>query len=381
MAGIRGCTQLIRDCLANSPMDIKKMLDYVQDLDTSSEALLTLLNHVLESIQATSGGLPLRCERFHLEQKLLQVLQLTQARAGQKQLSLSLHHDERIPYLVGDGERIQRIVLELVTNALNFTDQGYVTVTTQLAKRWDRRVIIKIMVEDTGIGIPRESQQTIFFPFKRLIPAHKGTYSGAGLGLAIIKQFIDDLEGEIYLESEPGRGAQFTCTIRLKAALLNEGEESSQAISSHKTTRTAATQTSNHTDASPINRSPIHVLLVEDDQIITRVMVLLLTKLNCVVEVAANARCALNKAKHHAYELIFLDIGLPDGSGNEVASEIRHDNNSQNQVTPIVAVTAHVDGENKRQCQLAGINAVFPKPLSEEAVREILGIFVGVGKN
>jgi two-component system aerobic respiration control sensor histidine kinase ArcB len=119
------------------------------------------------------------------------------------------------------------------------------------------------------------------------------------------------------------------------------------------------------------------ILLVEDDTIIQKIMCALLTKLNCQVNVAINVHSAITMAKENHYDLIFLDIGLPDGSGYDVAAKIRHDTNCPNQGTPIVAVTAHDDLKSRKEYQLVGINDVLSKPVSEMAVREALNLFVG----
>lgn len=378
MAGIRGCIQVIGDYINQHPNKLNEIKEYVQYLDTSSEALLILLNQVLESIQAANGTLPLMEEKFNLEKKLYQVVKLNQATAQYRKLNLILNHDNLIPLLVGDGERVQRIVLELTTNALNFTEEGHVTITTRLALRKENKAIIEITVADSGIGIVNEEQQNLFNQFKRLTPSYLGIHRGAGLGLSIIKQFIDDLEGEIYLESKPNKGSKFTCVLPFKIALL--GEARSVAKTAISPILEKPIQHSVETD-SHIDRPPISVLLVEDDNIVLKVMVKLLTRLHCVVEVASTAKSTLSKAKQNSYELIFMDIGLPDGNGNDITTKIRQDNTCPNQLTPIVAVTAHLDSEKKRESLLAGINVLLAKPISEEIVADLLQIFVWNRKN
>lgn len=136
---------------------------------------------------------------------------------------MELYFDEANPrYLIGDKIRIHRITLELIANALNFTNQGHVKLSALLAKRNEREVILKLIVEDTGIGIPKDKQHEIYVQFKRLTPSYQGIYKGVGLGLSVVKQFIDELDGEIYVESENREGSRFTCVIPLQEALLEE---------------------------------------------------------------------------------------------------------------------------------------------------------------
>jgi two-component system aerobic respiration control sensor histidine kinase ArcB len=250
---------------------------------------------MLASIQATNGTLPIKAERFSVDETLREVIELNQACAKQKGLSLQLVHDPAIPLLRGDGDRIQRIVLELVTNALNFTDQGEVKVISQLVAHQASQVILKITVQDTGIGISQADQADLFSRFKRGSPAYQGTYPGMGLGLSIIKQFVEDLGGEIYLQSQPGQGSQFTCLLPLRAALL--AEDNPQGL----THSPGATE---EPMSSP--EVPIAVLLVEDDAIVSKVMMKMLANCHCQAALAKDGTTALAMAKEAPYALILV---------------------------------------------------------------------------
>lgn len=219
ITGIIGCAELIN----SSKNDPSKVAEYSSVLIKSSNALLSLMNDVLDSIQATSGEIQLLKKKFDLKLILEKVIELNQSKAYQKKLPLTLQYDPLIPkYLIGDSKRLYRIVLELITNALKYTHQGSVTVTAKLAKNENRNVIVKIAVQDTGIGIPDDQKQEIFTRFTRLHPASQGIYPGTGLGLAIIKQFLEDLQAEIYVESGINKGSTFTCIIPFSEALLSE---------------------------------------------------------------------------------------------------------------------------------------------------------------
>jgi two-component system, OmpR family, aerobic respiration control sensor histidine kinase ArcB len=370
IAGIRGCIQVIKDAL--DVKDMEKASEYLADLDTSSQALLTLLNAVLEKLQATHGTLPIQKSRFDLQAMLVEVLHLNQARAKQKGLLFSVQHDENISDLIGDPDRIERIVLELVANALNFTEQGEVRVISELARQCKDRSIIKIIVEDTGRGFPLEKQLNIFTSSTHLHPSYSGSSLGTGLGLKLIKQLMDDLEGELYLESTPGRGSRFTCVLPLKEALLRPDETST----CNQKIQIKVESALNKNGAVDKIRWPARVLLIEDAQIVAKVTKVLLTKLGCTVDLAYNAHSARTLLNEQLYDLIFLDIGLPNGNGNEVAQETRQNNQCPNQATPIVAVTAHVDEKSKKESLLAGINAVLSKPLLEAEIKVVLKIFV-----
>lgn len=229
LIGIAGLANLIKTEIHDS-----KIKKYIEHLSTSSHTLLDLLNEILEAAKVNSREIPILHKKFELQKKLRHVIQLNQAKASAKNIQLLFDYDATIPpYLIGDPTRIHRIILELVTNALNFTNQGLVQLAVRLAKMENRNVVIKIIVEDTGIGIAPEQQQEIFLSFKRLTPSYEGIYKGAGLGLAIVKQFLDELNGEIYVESNIGKGTKFTCIFPLKKPLLEEELGCEEPLAAH----------------------------------------------------------------------------------------------------------------------------------------------------
>ena len=134
---------------------------------------------------------------------------------------MSVWVDHAIPaYLIGDSIRLHRILLNLISNAIKFTPTGFVRIRAELAQKQGRELILKITVQDSGVGIPADQQSLIFSRFTRLIPSYRGLYAGSGLGLTVVKQFIQDLHGEIYVDSQEGQGSIFTCVIPCCQALL-----------------------------------------------------------------------------------------------------------------------------------------------------------------
>ncbi len=193
--------------------------------------------------------------------------------------------------------------------------------TAKLASKHKKSVVIKINVEDTGMGIAPDKQQAVFTRFKRLTPSYEGIYKGAGLGLAIVKEFIDELEGEIYVESKPQAGSIFTCVLPLKEALLNESCGADQTLIDMTTDNPDSKAKKVHhlplanfygLEPSPSAQKLTHVLLIEDDKIASQVTALLIKKLNCAVDMTEDGKSALKYVEQYVYDAIFLDIGLPD---------------------------------------------------------------------
>ncbi|KTD56218.1 sensory histidine-kinase / response regulator [Legionella shakespearei DSM 23087] len=378
LTGIVGFSDIIK-LEANAP----HIKEYADNLVASSHALLDFMDEVLEAIRVSSGDVPKLKRKFILNHIMQHAFDLNKSKAASKRLDFSMNFDESIPkYLIGDNVRIHRIVLELLANALNFTDIGFVKLTVELANRNEREIIVKFIIQDSGIGIPKDKQQEIFLHFRRLTPSYKGIYKGAGLGLSVIKQFIDDLDGEIYVDSELQKGSTFTCVIPLKVSLLEddtglqEDFETCPPLSSEPATNNTLIKSS----TSNPKEYRHQVLVVEDNIIAQTVAKSILTQSGCHVDIASNGQEALSLWRSKQYELIFMDIGLPDLDGYQVTHHIRVHEISQNCHIPIIALTAHVGEENKQRCIEAGMNAVLSKPLSKKSCDEILNSFISQNK-
>ncbi len=375
LTGIVGFSDIIK-----SEADNPHIKEYAENLTASSYALLELMDEVLEAIRVSSGEIPQLKKKFVLKDILQHAFDLTKAKAASKRVELSMNIDDSMPmYLLGDSIRIHRIALELLTNALNFTDSGFVKLTVQLASQQNRDIIVKLIVQDTGMGIPKDKQQEIFLHFKRLTPSYKGIYKGAGLGLAVIKQFIDDLDGEIYVDSELQKGTTFTCVIPLKVSLLDDSSGVYDDFEKIKaSTLTGAPEQIKPMEQIVSENTKNHdhcVLVVEDNTTAQKVAKALLSQRGCQVDIASAGDEALQLWKANKYDLIFMDIGLPDMDGYQVTRHIRIQEATGNHHVPIIALTAHVGDENKQRCIESGMNAVLTKPLTQKSCKDILASF------
>jgi two-component system aerobic respiration control sensor histidine kinase ArcB len=371
LAGIVGFAELLK-------LESKDQLfkDYAENLVVSSHALLNILDEVLESIKVSSGEIPLLKRKFDLYHTIKQVMDLNQARAAQKRLQLNLHIDAKVPqYVVGDKIRLHRIVLELVANALNFTDRGEVNLRLVCEQNESQKLVLKIVLKDTGIGMPHEKQQEIYLQFRRLSPSYKGIYKGAGLGLFIVKRFIEELQGEIYVESEIGKGTQFTCLIPLQAALIADASGIDKSdLPLEPVTVLNFSKRRHESFIKP--KSPPQALVVEDNLIARLSAQALLQKCGCEVDIAENGQDAIKAYQHKHYDLIFMDIGLPDIDGCEVVKSMRKLPRFLHKTPVIIALTSHVGEEQKRQYMDVGMNGVYTKPLSMERCNEIIQRFL-----
>lgn len=378
LSGIVGFSEVLKAESAEP-----RIKQYATYLVASSHALLDLLDEVLEAVKISSGEIPLLKRKFNLAQNFEQIIALYAAKAQEKDLNLSLTIDDSLPkFVIGDKIRIHRIVLELVGNALNFTQIGQVAIAVTRAKQEQRHLIIKITVTDTGIGIPKEKQQEVYIQFNRLSPSYQGIYKGRGLGLYIVKNFIEELGGEIYVTSELRKGTCFTCLIPVQVPLLDNdiGIEETDYLKVEPITIPTVQMSLDHaTAASPEHINGPNVLVVEDNCIAQSIAQTLLSTLSCHVDIATNGKEALLLYSKNSYDLIFMDIGLGEGmDGYEVSRQIKGMCDKPNP-PPIIALSAHEDEENKQRSIDAGMDAVLTKPLTKAKASEVLKQFITPG--
>lgn len=195
--------------------------EYLRNISECAKELLDYCNVLLDFSKADSGLLPLTAKKFKLKDVINKIVAKTRPAAKCKGLRLVINFAENIPeIIVGDDHRLHEILLHLMNNAIKFTSKGFVSLTVKpIRKSKNHETILQFIVKDSGAGIPEEKQQYVYEQFTRLIPANKGTYKGLGLGLTIVKQFMQDLGGEIEVKNHLRKGSAFTCTIPFKLPL------------------------------------------------------------------------------------------------------------------------------------------------------------------
>lgn len=390
LTGMIGMTQILSKELSS-----QQGKEAVHNLLMAENVLLELLNDVIETSKLNSENLPVYEVKFSMKELVNHIYMLFLPSVEVKKLELVVQYDKNIPtFVLGDQTRIHRILLNLVSNAVKFTQEGKIEIQLILAKQKRRNVILKMIVKDTGIGISAEHQETIFSRFTRLEAAYKGTHKGSGLGLSIVKQFISDIEGEIYVESQASEGSTFICVFPLKKVLLDEPKNNStikintQSFPLLKPTTDLILQNEpkknqSENEVEQITETQwgcqrkINLLLVEDNKIAQMGTKSLLKKeINCEVATADTGEIALELCRENKYDLIFMDVGLPGKNGCETTQAIRMLEKQKGYHTPIIALTAHVDESNKQQCLQAGMEEILTKPLKKETAATILNAFV-----
>ncbi len=364
--------------------------DEAKSIVLASGNLLDLLNDIISLAQLETGESRLQKIPFDFKNLLNEIFILFAPAAKKKGLEFVCYYASDLPTrFMGNRVYLHRSILNLVSNALKFTDKGKITVSIQFDKETTitnpNQIPLEIKVEDSGIGIPKNKHDEIFKSFTRLNPAYQGIYKGSGLGLHITKQFVEEMGGFITLNSAPGQGSNFTIHLTLDLTqiipnekVIEEGKYSADlpqsAVIKQETKQNynlpPITQTLNPKEAKA------YVLLVEDNPMIQKVSTYILNDIECFVDIAPDGETALKMSAMQTYDIIFMDIGLPGLDGFAVTHHIRTEPNNPNVKTPIIALTAHMDSGSKEQCIAAGMNTVITKPLSRQQGRELLKQFL-----
>lgn len=359
--------------------DTHKDRELGHTIHISAERLLQLLDDVLEVISADEvKESSLAFSTFNLENRLDFIRELFTPSARVNHLELSVDLDPDTPlYIVSDRIKIDRIILNLVSNALKFTHSGDINISVRPLEQNDKEAVLEIKISDTGIGISEDQIDKIYERFYRGSPSYHNKYKGHGIGLFIVQKYVALLKGTISVKSSLGKGTSFRVTLPVKigeASNATEEFEAAQSVTSNISTDYQAksyylpppkTLTKGH------DRTKCRVLVVEDDAVARRVVKSTLTRASFEVDEVENAELGFWQIMNNGYDLLLTDIGLPGMNGNELTATIRAwEKVTQREPIIIIGLSAHGVGQ---QCisQAAGMDLLLSKPLNDEKAKSI----------
>jgi PAS domain S-box-containing protein len=372
MNGIIGMTELALQTELDSEQ--RECLSLVK---LSADSLLTIINDILDFSKIEAGKLDLETIEFSLCDLISDAMQMFAVRAHSKGLELIYDLPPEVPdALRGDPGRLRQILVNLMGNAVKFTDNGEVVVTVGSESLSQDMVCLHFAVKDTGIGIPADKQALIFSPFAQADGSTTRKYGGTGLGLAIVSQLVELMGGRVWVESEEGLGSTFYFTARF--GLPGEATESPvNPVEADDVIKRRATENNQHTPDSK-SSFPSQVLLVEDSVVNQRVATHFLEKWGHEVTVASNGCEALAAMARARFGLVLMDVQMPDMNGLEAASLIRKEEAAAGGRIPIIALTAQAMKMDRDRCAEAGMDAYVSKPLDPQklfcAVESLLGL-------
>lgn len=327
---------------------------------TSGISLLTLINNILDFSKIEACKLELDCQPFSLQRTIAEATQLVNVLAREKGLKLTYSIEPAmLPCLKGDANRLRQILYNLLGNAIKFTDSGSITLQVRVINEDNAGVTLHFSVADTGIGITPEKQRLLFQPFTQLNGASTRAFAGTGLGLAISRQLANMMGGEIGVQSEEGVGSTFWFTARFEKDAAGENNLQDAAMS----------------DAPRERRYDVkcHILLAEDNAINRRLAEHLIKNYGCAVDTVENGREAIEALKQHEYNLVLMDLQMPELGGIEATAIIRSpDAPVRNHYIPIIALTANVSAGARDACLAVGMNDYLPKPVEFAQLKGML---------
>lgn len=318
-----------------------------------ADSLIKIINDVLDFSKMEAGKLSLEDINFNIKELIEEIVRVHSPRVMKKGLELKVTFSSGIPtYLIGDPNRLRQVLNNLISNAVKFTEQGEVSITIKNKKTTENEAELMFLVTDTGIGIAKEDISRLFHSFSQIENVYSKKYAGTGLGLAISEQLVEKMGGRIGVESEKGKGSTFYFNIKFKlgSEVFLEKEMIPQVTKTLK---------------------PLHILLAEDDDINRRVIVKMLHERGHSVDTAKNGFEVLGFFKSAKYDVILMDIQMPEKNGIEAFQEIRslqHDKAH----TPIIAMTAYALQGDKEKFLGMGMDAYISKPIHMKELFEIL---------
>lgn len=353
MNGIMGMTELLLEGGFTAEQDRKHLLA----IHDSTENLMLIINDILDFSKIEAGKLELSPAPFLLRRGIETGLHALAVRAEQKRLQLTIKVSQEVPdRLVGDLAKLNQILTNLVGNALKFSDQGSITVSVERGPTTDKWLMLQFCVADQGIGIPADAQQRIFDIFEQADATTTKRYGGTGLGLAICQRLAGLMQGDIWVESQPGVGSRFFFTVCFHLA-ADDAQIASELPSAHPPA----------VEQAPL--SGLRVLLVDDVEVNRELAKAVLQRYNHSITEAANGREALEAYGEDRFDIVLMDIQMPEMDGLQATIAIRQlEQATGRPATPIVAMTAYAAREDREKCLQAGMDDYLSKPVKPASI-------------
>ncbi len=329
--------------------------EHLETMRNSGEILLSLINNVLDLAKLDSNKVEIEEIPFNLHKSLYEVVKLMKLKAKEKKIALELDINPNTPeFVLGDPTRIGQILLNLIGNAIKFTDEGSVIVSVKLTKDENNLTEVYFEIKDTGIGIVSNKISTVFGVFTQAKSDTSRIYGGTGLGLAIVKKLVSLLNGEIKVQSKFGVGSNFKMTIPFKKDVTK--------IEKH------------FVELGEVEKSILNlkILLVEDNKTNQLLAKTRLERWNCIVDIANNGIEGVKKVQKNMYDIILMDIQMPVMDGYEATKIIKNDLSKQVSKIPIIAMTAYTSKKDINMALEAGMNDYIFKPFKKEELLLLL---------
>ncbi len=326
-------------------------LEYINAIKVSGDALIVLINDILDLAKVDAGKMTFEETAFNLSTSISTMLQLFEPKIKEKNLALIHNYDNTIPQrIIGDPMRLRQIILNLLSNAVKFTKQGSITMGVRRLEEDADKVRIEFTFTDTGIGIHKDKLGEIFNNFEQASKETSSSFGGTGLGLAIAKQLIELQDGTIHVTSEVGKGSTFYFTLFFRKPVTRKETEPITGMQSNSANK-----------KEEIKR--IKVLVAEDVPLNQLLIKVIIAEFGFDLDIVANGKGVIDMMQKNKYDIILMDLQMPEMNGFDATSYIREKMHSQ---IPIIALTADVTTVDVEKCKTVGMNDYISKPIDEK---------------
>lgn len=364
MNGVVGMTSLLLDTSLSG-----EQREFVETIRRSGDALLALIDEILDFSKIEAGRLELETVEFPIRQCIVEAIELFAHSARRKGLELVCEFSDDVPIcVVGDSVRLRQVLVNLVGNAVKFTEAGQIAISVSAAPAGDnppRRLHLQVAVSDTGIGIPKAGLERLFEAFTQADSSTTRRYGGTGLGLAICRRLVRLMGGELEVTSEEGRGSNFRFYVELGMA-----SDCPQAAPIETTSREGKRPRPKPAQPEPVD-SGVRILLAEDNPVNQRVVLSMLARLGHRADVARNGLEAIDALERQEYHLVLMDVQMPEMDGREATRRLRQVR--QSGLPWVVALTADALQGDRERCLEAGMNDYVTKPVTLGRLRDAVG--------
>ncbi len=358
MNGIVGLTEV----LLQSNLD-ENQFEMLKAIRTSGDNLLVILNDILDLAKITSGKMDFERRQFNLKEVIANVVKLHESKVNTKGLTLNFALDPKIPNeVIGDAVKLSQILNNLVGNAVKFTESGRIELLVTKGVEKPEGILLNFVVKDTGIGIPEHKLPFVFDSFTQVSNETTRRFGGTGLGLTITKQLVELQGGSIQVESKEGRGSVFSINLLF-------GREKVEALNPANPQRV-------YQDEPQYDFKRARVLIAEDNSVNQLLMKRIMEKLNMEADLAENGERALRMLEMKEYDLVLMDMQMPEMDGYTATECIRKGESQVKSAMPIIAITANSSIEDAKKCFKAGVNDYISKPFKQGELIEKLSKFL-----
>ncbi|HWY98545.1 MAG TPA: ATP-binding protein, partial [Bacteroidia bacterium] len=338
---------------------------YLEAIKMSGDNLLVIINDILDFSRMRSGKIPIENRGFRLSHVTAMCIELMHPKASEKGIDLSVNIDKNVPdELMGDPTRLNQVLINLAANAIKFTSKGGVSINVKLLSEKKDNIELEFTVKDTGIGIPKDKLSTIFEAFTQANNDTARRYGGTGLGLAIVKQLAELQGGSVAVSSEEGKGSCFY--FRIKYKRNNVSFVNPTTISKNGKEK---------------RLKNLNVLLVEDNAMNQLLARKVLSDWGWNIMVVENGIEAIDKVTQNDFDIVLMDIQMPEMDGYEATRQIRNTLPEAKRHVPIMAMTAHVMPSEEERCYNAGMNGYISKPFDTQTLYTKIESIIEASRN